>query len=83
MPLCANTRAKRADKKCSQKMAKTKKTPYRKGRADDGMRPGTSRDMAEGGEGAKKFEKKGEHSKWISFLNGFNMQYIPIKIIMK
>ena len=64
-------------------MAKMKKTPYQKGWADDGVWPGTSRDTVEGGEGAKKFEKKGEHSKWISFLNGINMQYIPIKIIMK
>ena len=48
------------------------------------MKPGTSRDTAEGGEGAKKkLEKKGEHSKWISFLNEFNMQYVPIKISMK
>ena len=60
-------------------MAKMKKTPYWKGRAGDGVKPGTSRDTAEGGEGAKKkLEKKGEHSKWISFLNDFNMQYIPI-----
>ena len=63
-----------------QKMAKTKKTPYRKVHPDDGVRPSTSKDT---GEGAKKLEKKGEHSKWISFLNDFNMQYIPIKIIMK
>ena len=66
--------------KVFSKMAKMKKTPYRKSRVDDGARPGTSK---EGGEGAKKFEKKGEHSKWISFLNDFNMQYIPIKIIVK
>ena len=61
-------------------MAKMKKTPYQKVRVDDGARPGTSK---EGDEGAKKFEKKGEHSKWISFLNDFNMKYIPIKNIMK
>ena len=63
-----------------QKMAKTKRTPYRKVHPDDGVRPSTSKDT---GEGAKKLEKKGEHSKWISFLNDFNMQYIPIKISMK
>ena len=38
------------------------------------MTAGTSRDTAEG-EWAKKLEKKGEHSQWISFLNDFNMQY--------
>ena len=63
------------------KMAKMKKTPYRKGRVDDGARPGTSKEG--GGEAKQKFETKGEHSKWISFLNDFNMQYIPIKISMK
>ena len=46
------------------------------------MRPGTSRDTAEG-EGAKKLGKKGKHSHWISFLNDFNMQYIPMKFSMK
>ena len=56
MPFFANTHAKRAVTKSSPKMAKTKKTPYRKGQADDGVRPETSRDTAEGGEGAKKFE---------------------------
>ena len=56
-------------------MAKTKRTPYRKVCPDDGVRPSASK---EAGEGPKKFEKKGEHSKWISFLNDFNMQYIPI-----
>ena len=61
-------------------MAKTKRTPYRKVHPDDGVRPSTSKET---GEGPKKFEKKGEHSKWISFLNDFNMQYIPIKISMK
>ena len=61
-------------------MAKTKKTPNRKVRPDDGVRPSTLKDT---GEGAKKLEKKGEHSKWISFLNDFNMQYIPMKISMK
>ena len=79
-PLCVNTRANRGDKKFSTKMAKTKKTPQRKSRTDDGARPSTSKDT---GEGPKKFERKGEHSQWISFLNEFNMQYIPIKIIMK
>ena len=63
-----------------EQMAKIKKTPFRKVRQDDGVRPSTSKDT---GEGPKKLEKKGEHSKWISFLNDFNMQYIPIKIIMK
>ena len=63
-----------------EKMAKTKRTPYRNIRGDDGVRPSTSKDT---GEGPKKLEKKGEHSNWISFLNDFNMQYIPIKIIMK
>ena len=61
-------------------MAKTKKMPYRKVCPDDGVRPSTSTDT---GEGAKKLEKKGEHSQWISFLNDFNMQYIPMKISMK
>ena len=51
-------------------MAKMKKMPYRKVHQDDGVTP--SRDT---GEGAKKLEKKGEHSQWISFLNDFNMQY--------
>ena len=63
-----------------EQMAKIKKTPFRKVHQDDGVRPSTSKDT---GEGPKKLEKKGEHSKWISFLNDFNMQYIPIKIIMK
>ena len=62
------------------KMAKTKKTPYRKVHPDDGVRPSTSKDT---GEGTKKLGKKGEYSKWISFLNDFNMQYIPIKAILK
>ena len=66
----------------SEKMAKTKKTSYQKVRLDDGVRPGTSRDTTEG-EGAKKLEKKGEHSHWISFLNDFNIQYIPMKFSMK
>ena len=55
-------------------MAKTKKTPYRKGRKDDGVRPSTSKET----EGMKKVEKKGEHTQWHSFLSDFNMQYIPI-----
>ena len=80
MPFLVNTHAKRAVKSLLRKMAKTKKTPYRKVCPDDGVRPSTSKDT---GEGAKKLEKKGEHSKWISFLNDFNMQYIPIKISMK
>ena len=58
----------------SVQMVKTKKTPFRKVRQDDGVRPSTSKDT---GEGPKKLEKKGEHSKWISFVNDFNMQYIP------
>ena len=37
-------------------MAKTKKTLYRKVQPDDGVRPGTSRDTAEG-EMPKKLEK--------------------------
>ena len=61
-------------------MEKTKKTLYRKLCPDDGVRPSTSTDT---GEGAKKLEKKGVHSKWILFLNDFNMQNIPMKIIMK
>ena len=61
-------------------MAKTKKTPFRKVHQDDGVTPSTSKDT---GEGAKKLEKRGEHSKWISFLIDFNMLYIPRKIIMK
>ena len=60
-------------------MAKMKKTPYRKVCPDDGVRPSTSTDTG----GAKKLEKKGQHSQWISFLNDFNMQYIPMKISMK
>ena len=55
-------------------MAKMKRMPYRKAHQDDGVTPGTSRDTTEG-KGAKKLEKKGEHSQWISFLNDFNMQY--------
>ena len=47
-------------------MAKMKKTPYQKVQPDDGGRPGTSRDTAEGGEGAKKLEKK------VSIQNGFH-----------
>ena len=78
-PLCVNTRANRGDKKFSTKMAKTKKTPYRKGKQDDGARPSTSKAT----EGPKKFERKGEHTQWHSFLSDFNMQYIPIKISMK
>ena len=35
-------------------MAKTKKTPYRKGRKDDGVRPSTSKET----EGTKKVEKR-------------------------
>ena len=61
-------------------MAKTKKMPYRKVHTDDDVRPSTLRDT---GEGVKKLEKKGAHSQWISFLNDFNMQYIPMKISMK
>ena len=60
-------------------MAKTKKMPYQKVCPDDGVRPSTSTET----EGAKKLEKKGEHSQWISFLNDFNMQYIPMKFSMK
>ena len=48
MPFLVNTRAKRAVKKSSQKMAKMKKTLYRKVQPDDGVRPGTSRDTVEG-----------------------------------
>ena len=62
-------------------MAKMKKTLYQKVPTDDGVRPGTSRDTAEG-KGAKTLERKGEHSQWISFLNDFNMQYIPMKFSM-
>ena len=79
MPICVNTCANRGDKKFSTKMAKTKKTPQRKRHTDDGARPSTSTES----QGPKKFERMGEHSQWISFLNDFNMQYIPIKIIMK
>ena len=57
-------------------MAKTKRTPYRKVHPDDGVRPSTSKET---GEGQKKLEKKGEHSKWISFLNDFNMQLYTYK----
>ena len=81
-PILVNTHAKTAVKSLLRKMAKTKKTPYRKVRPDDGVRPGTSRDTAER-EGAKKLEKEGEHSQWISFLNDFNMQYIQMKFSMK
>ena len=59
--------------KCSM-LVKTKKTPYRKGRKDDGVRPSTSKET----KGMKKVEKKGEHTQWHSFLSDFNMQYIPI-----
>ena len=55
-------------------MAKTKKTPYRKGKKDNAVRPSTSKET----EGMKKVEKKGEHTQWHSFLSDFNMQYIPI-----
>ena len=62
-------------------MAKTKKTPYHKVtvHTDDGVRPSTSTET----QGTKKLEKKGEHSQWISFLNDFNIQYIPMKFSMK
>ena len=40
----------------------------------EGVRQETSQDKGEGAP-KKKLEKKGEHSKWISFLNDFNMQY--------
>ena len=53
------------------KMARTKKTPYTKC-CHDAVKPGTSREKVEG---ASSKEKKGKHSKWISFLNDFNMQY--------
>ena len=39
----------------------------------EGVRQETSQDKGEGA--PKKLEKKGEYSKWISFLNDFNMQY--------
>ena len=55
---------KKSSEKVFLKMAKTKKTPYRKVRPDDGVRPSTSTDT---GEGAKKMEKMGEHSQGISF----------------
>ena len=54
-------------------MARTKKTPYMKCQHVAGVRQETSQDKGEGA--PKKLEKKGEHSKWISFLNDFNMQY--------
>ena len=60
-------------------MAKMKKTPYCKGKKEDGARPSTSKVP----EGTKKEDKKGEHTQWHSFLSDFNMQYIPIKISMK
>ena len=69
---------KKSSEKVFPKMAKTKKIPYRKVCSDDGVRPSTSKDT---GEGAKKLEKEGEHSQWISFLNDFNMQYIPMKLV--
>ena len=55
------------------KMARTKKTPYMKCQHVEGLRQETSQDKGEGA--PKKLEKKGEHSKWILFLNDFNMQY--------
>ena len=66
-PFFANTRAKRAVKKSSPKMAKTKKTQYRKGGADDGVRPGTSKRHC-------RREVKGLRSlkKRVSIQNGFH-----------
>ena len=58
-------------------MAKTKRTPHKKFKA----RPGTSKETD--GVPKEKMPVKGEHSQWISFLNDFNMQYIPMKISMK
>ena len=52
-------------------MARTKKTPYTR-HCHEAVKPGTSREKVEG---ASSKEKKGKHSKWISFLNDFNMQY--------
>ena len=54
---------KRVVKNRFQKMAKTKRMPYRKVHQDDGVTPETSRDT---GEGAKKLEKR------VSIHNGFN-----------
>ena len=55
-------------------MARTKKTPYMKCQHVGGVRQETSQDKGKGA--PKKLEKKGEYSKWISFLNDFNMQHI-------
>ena len=48
---------KKSCKSLLRKMAKTKKTLYRKVQLDDGVRPETSGDTAEG-EGAKKLKKR-------------------------
>ena len=39
----------------------------------EGVQQETYQDKGNGA--PKKLEKKGEHSKWISLLNDFNMQY--------
>ena len=79
VPFFVNTHEK-VLQKFSPENGKNQENTIQNVHPDDGARPSTSKDT---GEGAKKLEKKGEHSKWISFLNDFNMQYIPIKIIMK
>ena len=73
MPFLVKIHLRRSSEKSSRTMAKTKKMPYHKVTActDDGVRPSTSTET----QGAKKLEKKGEHSQWISFLNDVNMQY--------
>ena len=83
--LCKYTCETVLSKSLLQKMAKMREnTIPEKYDPDDGVRPSTSkRTLQKEVKGPKKMGKKGEHSKWISFLNDFNMQYIPIKIIMK
>ena len=75
VPFIVSCEKRGCKKHVFQKMAKTKRMPYRKVCMGDDVTPGTSRDTAAEGEGAKKLEKKGEHLQWISFLNDFNMQY--------
>ena len=55
------------------KNGKNKENSLHEHQHGEGVRQETSQDKGEGA--PKKLEKKGEHSKWISFLNDFNMQY--------
>ena len=63
VPFFVNTHEQFCKSLLQKKMAKTKKTPYRKVCRDDGVRPSTSKDT---GEGPKKLEKR------VSIQNGFH-----------